>query len=117
MYSTAVGYAGGTTPNPSYRETCTGMSGHTQAVQVVLDSDRAAAEQSRKNYQASLSEAGYGEITTEIAPPGPFFYAEPDHQQYLAKNPGGYCNHGFCQVSSTEHSKTHPLTRRIPSEP
>ncbi len=141
VYTTAAGYAGGTTPNPTYQETCTGMTGHTEAVLVVFDPDKvsldqlfklfwenhdptqymgqgndvgtqyrsaiytnseeqmAAALASRDAYQATLSNGGYGEITTEIAPAGKFFYAEDYHQQYLAKNPGGYCNHGFCQVA------------------
>ena len=59
----------------------------------------AAAEASRDRYQASLDEAGYGKITTEVVPAGEFFYAEDHHQQYLAANPRGYCNHGFCQVA------------------
>ena len=141
VYTTAVGFAGGSTPNPTYRETCTGQTGHTEAVLVVFDptvvsletlfkifwenhdpttpnqqgndigtqyrsaiytnSDEqyAAAIASRDAYQAELSKGGYGEISTEIAPVGPFYYAEDDHQQYLHKNPWGYCNHGFCQVS------------------
>lgn len=141
VYSTAAGYAGGTTPNPTYEETCTSMTGHTEAVLVVFDPNQvaldelmkvfwenhdptqymgqggdigsqyrsavyansadqlAAAESTRDTYQAHLTDAGYGEITTEIAPVGPFYYAEGYHQQYLAKHPGGYCNHGFCQVA------------------
>jgi peptide-methionine (S)-S-oxide reductase len=141
VYTTAAGYSGGTTPNPTYEETCTGMSGHTEAVLIVFDpsvvsledlfkvfwenhdptqymgqgNDRgsqyrtaiytnsdeqyAAAIASRDAYQAKLTEAGYGAITTEIAPVGEFYYAEDYHQQYLAKNPNGYCNHGFCQVA------------------
>jgi peptide-methionine (S)-S-oxide reductase len=141
VYTTAVGYAGGTTPNPTYEETCASMTGHTEAVLIVFDpnvvgveellavfwenhdptqfmgqgNDRgsqyrsaiytnsdaqaAAANASRDGYQTSLSEGGYGDITTEIAAAGPFYYAEDYHQQYLAKNPGGYCNHGFCQVA------------------
>ncbi|MFN3256438.1 MAG: peptide-methionine (S)-S-oxide reductase MsrA [Ilumatobacter sp.] len=141
VYSTAVGYAGGTTPNPTYEETCTSMTGHTEAVLVVFDPNEVTVEQllavfwenhdpvqymgqgndigsqyrsaiytnsddqaavvaaSRDAYQERLSTAGFGEITTEIAPAAEFFYAEPYHQQYLAKNPGGYCNHGFCQVA------------------
>lgn len=141
VYTTAVGYAGGTTPNPTYRETCTGMTGHTEAVLIVFDpsevsidellavfwenhdptqymgqgndigsqyrsaiytnsdEQRLAAESSRDRYQGKLTEGGFGEITTEIAPAGTFYYAEDYHQQYLHKNPGGYCNHGFCQVS------------------
>lgn len=141
VFTTAAIYAGGTTPNPTYEETCTGMSGHTEAVLVVFDpaqidldalfkvfwenhdptqymgqgNDRgsqyrtaiytnsdeqyAAALASRDAYQTKLSEMGFGEITTEIAPVTPYYYAEDYHQQYLAKNPNGYCNHGFCQVA------------------
>jgi peptide-methionine (S)-S-oxide reductase len=141
VYTTAVGYSGGTTPNPTYQETCTGRTGHTEAVLIVFDpaqvtlealfkvfwenhdptqhmgqgndigtqyrsaiytnsdAQRAAAEASRQAYQVKLGAAGFGEIATELAPVGPFYYAEDYHQQYLAKNPGGYCNHGFCQVS------------------
>jgi peptide-methionine (S)-S-oxide reductase len=141
VYTTAATYAGGTTPNPTYQETCTGRTGHTEAVLIVFDPEQvsiddvfkvfwenhdptqymgqgndlgtqyrsaiytngeaqmAAAIASRDAYQAKLTEAGYGEITTEIAPVGPWYYAEDYHQQYLAKNPGGYCNHGFCQVA------------------
>lgn len=141
VYSTAVGYAGGTTPNPTYEETCTSMTGHTEAVLIVFDpaivsvddlmkvfwenhdpvqfmgqgndvgsqyrsavytnsSEQAAAVlASRDQYQARLTEGGFGDITTEIAEAGIFYYAEEYHQQYLAKNPGGYCNHGFCQVA------------------
>ena len=144
VYSTAAGYTGGFTPNPTYEETCTGMTGHTEAVQVVYDPAQVTyetllkafwenhdptqrngqgndigtqyrtaiypttdgqletARQSRERYQAALSAAGYGEITTEIRPfeqAGPWYYAEDYHQQYLHKNPRGYCNHGFCQVA------------------
>lgn len=141
VYTTAVGYAGGFTPNPTYQETCTGKTGHTEAVLVVWDpvkveleeifrvfwehhdpttpnrqgndvgtqyrsaiytyspEQREAAEASMAAYQAKLTEKGYGEISTEIADAGEFYYAEDNHQQYLEKNPGGYCNHGFCQVS------------------
>ena len=136
VISTAVGYAGGHTPNPTYREACTGQTGHAEVVQVaydpakvsyeqllklfweqhdptqgmrqgndmgsqyrsiilVADADqRRAAEASRDAYQERLSAAGYGPITTEIADVGPFYYAEDYHQQYLDKNPRGYCpNH------------------------
>jgi len=136
VYSTAVGYAGGFTPNPTYEEVCSGLTGHTEAVLVVFDPkivpfDRlltvfweshdptqgmrqggdtgtqyrsaiygrseaqlAAARASRDAYQPKLAAAGYGPITTEIAPAGAFFYAEDYHQQYLAKNPNGYCGIG-----------------------
>jgi peptide-methionine (S)-S-oxide reductase len=139
--TTAVGYAGGYTPNPTYEEVCTGRTGHTEAVLVVYDPTQVtyelllkefweqhdptqtmgqgndqgtqyrtaiftssdeqldAAKRSRDHYQALLAERGYGVITTEIAPAAEFYYAENYHQQYLAKNPGGYCNHGFCQVA------------------
>ncbi len=140
VYTTAAIYAGGTTPNPSYEETCTGMTGHTEAVLVVFDpavvdlaqlfkifwenhdptqhmgqgndigtqyrsaiytttpEQLAAATASRDAYQTDLDAGGFGAITTEIGPSAGFYYAEDYHQQYLAKNPGGYCNHGFCQV-------------------
>jgi peptide-methionine (S)-S-oxide reductase len=141
VYATAVGYAGGYTPNPTYEEVCTSKTGHTEVVLVVFDpaktsydsmlqvfweshdptqgmrqgndmgtqyrsaiytmSDEqlAAAKQSRDRFQAALTAAGYGEITTEIAEAGPFFYAEEYHQQYLHKNPGGYCGLGGTGVS------------------
>jgi peptide-methionine (S)-S-oxide reductase len=141
VYTTAVGYAGGYTPNPTYEEVCSGRTGHTEAVLVVFDpaaisldgilrlfweghdptqgmrqgndrgsqyrsaiywaggAQRAAAESSRDMYQAELAGAGYGEITTEIAEAGPFYYAEPYHQQYLAKNPNGYCGIGGTGVA------------------
>ncbi|MBT8247135.1 MAG: peptide-methionine (S)-S-oxide reductase MsrA [Acidimicrobiia bacterium] len=144
VYTTAAGYAGGYTPNPNYEETCTGRTGHTEAVLVVYDpaevsyerllkdfweqhdptqymgqgNDRGTqyrsaiytftdeqadvAKRSRDRYQALLDEKGFGSITTEIAEAGEFYYAEEYHQQYLAKNPGGYCNHGFCQVSYSD---------------
>ena len=134
VYTTAVGYAGGFTPNPTYEETCSGRTGHTEAVLVVFDpkqgsyeeilrlfwenhdptqamrqgndvgtqyrsalywgseEQRAAAEASRDAYQQELTRAGYGEIATEIAEAGPFYYAEDYHQQYLAKVPNGYCS-------------------------
>jgi len=141
VYSTAVGYIAGHTPNPTYREVCTGMTGHTEAVLVVFDpklaryedllqvfwenhdptqgmrqgndmgtqyrsgiyaaddAQRRAAEQSRELYQAKLTAAGYGRITSEIIPAPEFYYAEEYHQQYLAKNPGGYCGVGGTGVS------------------
>ena len=141
VYTTAVGYAGGFTPNPTYKETCSGQTGHTEAVLVVFDPTKVgldeifkefwenhdpttanrqgndvgtqyrsaiytsspeqleAAKASAEAYQKSLTEKGYGEISTEIGEAGTFYYAEDYHQQYLEKNPGGYCNHGFCQVA------------------
>jgi peptide-methionine (S)-S-oxide reductase len=141
VYTTAVGYAGGFTPNPTYQEVCSGRTGHTEAVLVVFDpkvtsyeellrlfweahdptqgmrqgndvgtqyrsaiyyanqAQREAAEGSRDTYQRRLAAAGYGEITTEIAEAGRFYYAEPYHQQYLAKNPNGYCGLGGTGVS------------------
>ena len=141
VYSTFVGYAGGFTPNPTYEEVCSGLTGHAEVVGVVYDpavvtferilqvfwenhdptqgmrqgndvgtqyrsaiyltdeSQRGAVELSRKMYQERLHEAGYGEITTEIAPLREFYYAEPYHQQYLAKNPNGYCGAGGTGVS------------------
>ncbi|HXD53953.1 MAG TPA: peptide-methionine (S)-S-oxide reductase MsrA [Solirubrobacteraceae bacterium] len=141
VYTTAVGYAGGFTPNPTYEETCSGSTGHTEAVLVAYDpakityeellrqfweghdptqgmrqgndvgtqyrsaiywtdeSQRAAAEASRDAYAQKLKAEGYGEITTEIAKAGPFYYAEDYHQQYLHKNPGGYCGLGGTGVS------------------
>ncbi|GHJ45958.1 peptide methionine sulfoxide reductase MsrA [Catellatospora sp. TT07R-123] len=136
VYSTAVGYAGGSTPNPTYEETCSGMTGHTEAVLVVFDpqvvsyaeilkifwenhdptqgmrqgndigtqyrsavyttSPEQAAEvaASREAFQPVVNASGYGEITTEIGPLTHFYYAEDYHQQYLAKNPNGYCGIG-----------------------
>lgn len=133
VYTSAAGYAGGHTPNPTYEQVCTGMTGHTEAVWVVYDpkiisypsllkifweshdptqgmrqgndvgtqyrsaiytynsAQKMAAESSRKNYAKNLREAGYPLITTEIGPAPEFYYAESYHQQYLAKNPGGYC--------------------------
>ena len=141
VYSTAVGYAAGLTPNPTYREVCSGMTGHNEVVLVVFDpaevsydtllktfwenhnptqgmrqgndvgtqyrsgiyyadeAQRAAAERSREAYQAELTRRGYGAITTEIAAAPEFYYAEEYHQQYLAKNPDGYCGLGGTGVS------------------
>jgi peptide-methionine (S)-S-oxide reductase len=141
VYSTAVGYAGGYTPNPSYEEVCSGRTGHTEVVLVVFDpatisfdqvlavfwenhdptqgmrqgndvgtqyrsaiywttdAQRDAAHASQQRFQAALHRAGYGDITTEVAQAGPFFYAEDYHQQYLAKVPNGYCGLGGTGVS------------------
>ena len=148
VYTTAVGYAGGFTPNPTYREVCTGMTGHAEVVLVVFDpariaydellrtfwehhdptqgmrqgpdigtqyrsaiygfdeEQRQAAARSRDAYQRALTAARRGTITTEIAAAPVFYYAEEYHQQYLAKNPGGYCGLGgtgvSCPVGLTE---------------
>ncbi len=141
MYTTAVGYAGGFTPNPSYEEVCSGLTGHTEVVLAVFetaqtsyedvlrifwenhdptqgmrqgndvgtqyrsaiywfsDAQRAAAKESRDRYQAELSRARHGSITTEIAEAPAFYYAESYHQQYLAKNPNGYCGLGGTGVA------------------
>jgi peptide-methionine (S)-S-oxide reductase len=141
VWVTAVGYVAGITPNPTYEETCSGRTGHTEGVLVVYDpqvitydgllkafweghdptqgmrqgndvgsqyrsgiytydeEQRAAADASREAYQTALSARGYGEITTEIEPAGEFYFAEAYHQQYLAKNPGGYCGVGGTGVS------------------
>ena len=141
VWVTAAGYAGGATPNPTYREVCTGGTGHTEVVLVVFDprqvsyemllktfweshdptqgmrqgndvgtqyrsaiyaydeEQRRAAETSRDAYTAALRAAGHDGITTEIAPAPPFYYAEDYHQQYLAKNPGGYCGIGGTGVA------------------
>src|SRR5205807_6566770 len=141
VWTTAVGYAGGYTPNPTYEEVCSGSTGHTEAVLVVFDPSetsyeemlrifweghdptqamrqgndvgtqyrsavyyaddrqREAAEASVAMFQEKLRESGYGEISTEIAQAGDFYYAEPYHQQYLAKNPNGYCGLGGTGVS------------------
>lgn len=140
VHSTAVGYAGGFTPNPTYEEVCTGDTGHAEVVRVIFDpakvryedllkafweshdptqgmrqgndigtqyrsaiyvtdkAQRDAAETSGRAYQARLSAAGHGAITTEIREAPQFFYAEEYHQQYLAKNPSGYCGLGGCGV-------------------
>lgn len=141
IWTTAVGYAGGATPNPTYEEACTGMTGHTEAVLVAYDpkvlpfdkllkvfweshdptqgmrqgndvgtqyrsaiyvttpAQKAAAEESKKVYDAALRAKGYEPITTEIRDAPPFYYAEDYHQQYLAKNPAGYCGLGGTGVS------------------
>ncbi len=141
VHTTAVGYAGGLTPNPTYHEVCSGRTGHNEVVLVVFDpevtsyeamlklfwenhdptqgmrqgndvgtqyrsgiyvfdeSQRAAAEASKDQFEARLAEAGYGPITTEILEVGEFYFAEDYHQQYLAKNPAGYCGLGGTGVS------------------
>jgi peptide-methionine (S)-S-oxide reductase len=140
VYSTAVGYAAGLTPNPTYDEVCSGLTGHNEVVLVVFDPEtigfdellrqfweshdptqgmrqgndigtqyrsgiycfgedqRASARASREHYAHALQAAGRGAATTEILPAPPFYYAEDYHQQYLAKNPGGYCGLGGCGV-------------------
>jgi len=141
VYSTAVGYAGGLTPNPTYEEVCSGLTGHTEVVKVYYDpkkisyedllrvfweshdptqgmrqgndvgtqyrsaiyyandEQKEAAEHSKEVYQKRLNQAGKSAITTEIVPAPEFYYAEDYHQQYLAKNPNGYCGLGGCGVS------------------
>jgi peptide-methionine (S)-S-oxide reductase len=141
VYTTSVGYAGGFTPNPTYKEVCSGRTGHTEVVEVVFDptklsydallkvfwenhdptqgmrqgndtgtqyrsaiyvhdeAQRAAAEASKRMFEGALRAAGHGAITTEIAAAGPYYFAEEYHQQYLAKNPGGYCGLGGTGVS------------------
>jgi len=151
VISTAVGYAGGATANPTYQEACSGMTGHTESVLVAYDPERigyeqllkvfweehdptqgmrqgndwgtqyrsaifvdgpeqlADAEASRDAYQASLSAAGLGRITTDIRADVPFYYAEDYHQQYLAKNPGGYCPNHSTGVKMTDDFAVTPL--------
>jgi peptide-methionine (S)-S-oxide reductase len=141
VFSTAVGYSGGITPNPTYKEVCSGLTGHNEVVKVIFDpaligyeellqlfwqahnptqgmrqgndvgtqyrsgiyttteQQWAAAVLSKNHYQQRLTDAGFGEITTEIAPLGNFYYAEEYHQQYLAKNPLGYCGLGGLGVA------------------
>ena len=141
VYTTAVGYAGGYTPNPTYEEVCSGRTGHTEVVLVVFDpavvslegvlrtfweshdptqgmrqgndvgtqyrsaiyttdpAQVAVVESTRSMFGTRLADAGYGTITTEVAAAGPFYYAEDYHQQYLAKNPNGYCGLGGTGVS------------------
>ena len=149
VYSTAVGYAAGHTPNPTYREVCSGQTGHAEVVLVVFDPkqisygellkvfwenhdptqgmrqgndvgtqyrsgiyyyderQRDAAERTRDAYQEQLTAAGHGTITTEILPAPEFYYAEDYHQQYLAKNPGGYCGIGGTGVSCPTGLEVH----------
>jgi peptide-methionine (S)-S-oxide reductase len=141
VVSTSVGYEGGYTPNPTYEEVCTGLTGHAETVRVVFDpakvsyrellkvfweshnptqgmrqgndigtqyrsvifyhspEQRAAAEESCAAYEKRLAEAGYGAVTTEIVPAGEFYFAEDYHQQYLDKNPNGYCGAGGTGVA------------------
>jgi peptide-methionine (S)-S-oxide reductase len=147
VVSTAVGYAGGLTPNPTYREVCSGLTGHNEVVRIIFDPSRASyedllaiffeshdptqgmrqgndvgtqyrsgiycfddtqLEQAKarlQTYQRALAAAGYGDITTEVLPAPPFYFAEDYHQQYLAKNPGGYCGLGgtgvICQKAES----------------
>jgi len=112
VYTTAAGYSGGYTKNPTYREVCTGMTGHNEVVLVVYDpakltydvgtqyrsgiyflnnSEEDVILQTKSQYQSQLDSNGLGKITTEVTNAGPFYYAEHYHQQYLAKNPHGYC--------------------------
>ncbi len=141
VYTTAVGYAAGVTPNPTYKEVCSGMTGHNEVVKVVYDPEeisfesllktffeshdptqgmrqgndvgtqyrsgiyvyeeelRAIAVETAADYGRALAKAGHGAVTTEIRPAGAFYFAEDHHQQYLAKNPGGYCGLGGTGVS------------------
>ena len=151
VYVTAVGYSGGSTPNPTYREVCTGQTGHAEAVRVVFDpkqvsydqllkvfwenhdptqgmrqgndvgtqyrsaiytygdEQRKAAEASRDAYQERLTAAGYGQITTEIREAPEFYFAEDYHQQYLARNPNGYCPVHATGVKLPDDFKVTPL--------
>jgi peptide-methionine (S)-S-oxide reductase len=162
IYTTAVGYAGGFTPNPTYEEVCSGRTGHTEAVLVVFDpaktsyeeilrlfwenhdptqgmrqgndvgtqyrsaiywtteEQRKLAEASLKAYAERLRDAGYPDVTTELAQAGPFYYAEDYHQQYLHKNPAGYCGLGgtgvSCPVGIAAASGTAPAASTAPAE-
>ena len=150
VYTTAVGYAGGSTTDPDYRQVCSGRTGHAEVVLVVFDPEiiaygallelfweshdptqgmrqgndvgsqyrsaifcsdaaqRTAAESSRRQYGEALLAAGRGRITTEIADAPPFYYAEDYHQQYLAKNPNGYCGIGGCGIPYKSESSAAP---------
>jgi peptide-methionine (S)-S-oxide reductase len=141
VWTTFVGYAGGSTPNPTYREVCSGMTGHAEVAVAVYDPGVISFEallapfweqhdptqvmrqgndvgtqyrsiilvtgddqgrialSSRERYQTALDAAGHGKIATTVEQLGSLYHAEEEHQQYLAKHPGGYCNHGFCQAS------------------
>ncbi len=163
VISTAVGYTGGYTPNPTYEETCSGRTGHTEAVQIAYDptqvsaaellkafwenhdpttpnrqgndvgtqyrsaiywttpEQQEAAEATRDAFQAELTRHGHGAISTQLAPfetVGPFYLAEDYHQQYLHKNPGGYCNHGpnglTCQIGLLRQDETPAQTSIVP---
>ncbi len=145
VHTTAVGYAGGLTPNPTYEEVCSGLTGHNEVVLVVFepaevtyeallgvfweahdptqgmrqgndvgtqyrsgiytfnDAQEKAAKRSLKHYGATLKEAGYGAVTTEIVPSPEFYYAEEYHQQYLARNPNGYCGLGGTGILFKDH--------------
>ncbi len=106
VFSTAVGYAAGVTPDPDYERVCSGLTGHAEVVRqyrsgiyVYTTEQRRLAEASRDAYQRVLVKAGHGRITTEILDAPEFYYAEEYHQQYLAKNPGGYCGLGGTGVA------------------
>lgn len=163
VHTTAVGYAAGWTPNPTYEESCTGRTGSTETVLVAYRPDDVDLERllklfwenhdpttpnrqgndvgtqyrsgvywttpeqgeavraSAERYQRALTEAGFGTISTELLPmeeagDGRFYYAEEYHQQYLHKNPGGYCNHGFCQVAydAGAHGQDGPTRVELP---
>jgi len=157
VYATAVGYQGGSTPNPTYREVCTGATGHAEVVMAVFDpaavayeallavfweghnptqgmrqgadigtqyrsalfvtdsTQKRQAEASRDRYQRVLAAAGFGSVTTQIAPAPDFYYAEEYHQQYLAKNPGGYCGLGGTGVACPTSAFGQAPSGRVPA--